>query len=120
MTMKRDRMLQTGGGVTFVDVFWDSPLRVWDEDGNIISEGDPNATYLIHEIIYQNMVDPPADWLVKVVVSGQPMQRLVPAFTPETTWALAPGQRPDMRNVTSIAWIQQTRTGLAQNTNPKK
>jgi hypothetical protein len=76
-------------------------MQVEQPDDSVIAT-DPDATWLIHEVFYQNIYEPPTDWRVSLRHRTNPMSWIIEPNTPEESRVFTPGTRPDMRDLTAI------------------
>jgi hypothetical protein len=99
--MQRRRVLSVGGDAVYVEILWDDPMQVEQPDESVIAT-DPDATWLIHEVFYQNIYEPPTDFKVSLRHRLNPMSWIIEPNTPEESRVFNPGTRPDMRDLTAI------------------
>jgi hypothetical protein len=100
--MQRRRILSIGEDAVYIEIYWDDPMQVEQSDETFVN-GDPDATWLIHEVVWQNIYEPPTPWRLTLRHNTQPMSFPMAPGTLRTVHTFSPGQRPDMRDINSIA-----------------
>jgi hypothetical protein len=103
MTLVRRRILSMMGDECYVDIYWDSPMVVEDEAGNV-SLQDPGASYLIHQVFWAN-VSTTRTYRLTLRHKTAPFERTITPNTPETSHTFPTGQRPDMRDLSGITMV---------------
>lgn len=99
--MQQRRILSIGGDAVYVEILWDDPMQVEQPDETIIAT-DPNATWRIHEVFYQNIYEPPTDFRLSLRHRTDPLSWIIEPNTPQESRVFNPGVRPDMRDLSAI------------------
>ena len=92
MTLVIQRIAALLGEQVYIEVRWDSPM--WDDDAG--TAGDPGATYIIDQVIYQNLTDT----VRHASVGGRVYD--IPANTPRTVRNLTNPQQTRLDSAPSV------------------